>query len=385
MAKKILIFKVKKFCYDSPFYFADQMAYYFAKMGWEVDVFDSDRQKMQSLDDYSGRSYDAIVDFNSILPGLDTTENEFYLDTIDGPFYNYILDHPLYHHDMIKVNLKNHNIICVDENHKKYIERWYPNIKKCITMPVAGSAPSSPILWEEKTTDLLFTGTYTDPSYILDMVHDLGKELEDDITELIKRQKEDLDKPLEDIFEEFAKEISSPASIIRFPLRMHAYFPVDTYITALVRELAVKELAQSGQKITLAGHGWEKAAFLKGLDNVTILPPVKFSEQFDLMKDSKIVLNVMPHFKAGCHDRIFSTMLSNSVSLSDESKYFDDNFTRGKDIATYSIKNLRELPNKVSSLLSDGKNLKAMAENGRKLCESAHTWEHHCRLLSEYF
>ena len=302
MAKKILIFKVKKFCYDSPFYFADMVAGCFKEMGWQVDVFDSGHEPMQNLDNYSGRSYDAIIDFNSQLPSLDTTEDEFYLDTINGPFYNYILDHPLYHHDMIRMALKDYHIICLDDNHKKYIEKWYPNIKSVHTLPVAGSSPRIITPWEDKTTDLIFTGTYTDPANILNMVHDLGLELEADILELIKRQKSHPDLPLEDIFEEFSKEIDVPLSVVRFPLRMHAYFPVDSYITALVRENVIKSIAKSGQKITLAGHGWNKAAFLKGLDNVTVLPPVKFSKQTSLMADAKIALNVMPHFKAGCHD-----------------------------------------------------------------------------------
>lgn len=385
MAKKILIFKVKKFCYDSPFYFADQMAKCFREIGWQVDVFDSDRQDMQELDNYSGRTYDAIIDFNSQLPALDTTENELYLDTINGPFYNYILDHPLYHHDMIKVALKNYHIICLDYNHKDYIDKWYPHIRSCHVVPIAGSAAKHPVPWQEKETDLIFTGTYTNTKYLLEMLHEMGGELEADNLELINRLNADRNLTLEEVFDNFASEIGIEKNLVRFPLRMHAYFPVDSYITALMREEAIRIIASSGQPITLVGHNWNKARFLKGLDNVTALPPVKFHQQFDLMANSKIVLNVMPWFKNGCHDRIYSTMLNGAVSLSDESKYLEDNFSAGESIVTYSLKKLESLPEMISSLLADDAMLKEIAENGQAICAKTHTWQAHCQILAEIF
>ena len=92
------------------------------------------------------------------------------------------------------------------------------------------------------------------------------------------------------------------------------------------------------------------------------------------MRDAKIALNVMPWFKDGVHDRIFTAMLQKAVALTDDSKYLREQFTDGEDIVYFSLEEREHLPDIIRMLLRDEEKLMRIAENGyRQACEK-NTW-----------
>lgn len=49
------------------------------------------------------------------------------------------------------------------------------------------------------------------------------------------------------------------------------------------------------------------------------------------MRDARIALNVMPWFKDGAHDRVFTAMLQGTAALTDDSRYLREEWPgRGK-------------------------------------------------------
>lgn len=62
-----------------------------------------------------------------------------FLNHIQAPFYNYILDHPVYPHANLSVLLENYHVICIDDDHNKYISKWYPHIKSVHTLSVGAA------------------------------------------------------------------------------------------------------------------------------------------------------------------------------------------------------------------------------------------------------
>lgn len=61
------------------------------------------------------------------------------LDKLDGPFFDYILDHPLFHYNCLNADLKNLNGIFLDEAQEAYVKRYYPRVKKTLTMPLGAT------------------------------------------------------------------------------------------------------------------------------------------------------------------------------------------------------------------------------------------------------
>ena len=395
MQHSILIFKMKAFCYNSSVYFADKAAEYFRNKGWDCEVYDASQEENAKLnayagrrsdailDAYAGRHFDAILDFNSNLPKMVTDDGRYFPDAIDGPFYNYILDHPLYHHDMLEVQLRDYHVICPDNNHKLYIERWYKHIKSCHVLPVAGSGGGVGKNISTRPIEVLFTGTYTNPEHILSMIFKMPDERQAEMSELLKRQLKDINAPLEKVLYDFLEELKLAPEEVDLPLRMSLYFPIDAYMAALSRQKAVSTLAEAGIPLTLVGHGWEKLGNLAGKTNVTVRPPVDYVSQFDMMANSKLVLNVMPGFKAGIHDRVFSTMLNGAVALSDNSTMLESEFVDGEDIVIFSPGETDKIADRVEKLLRDNKRMEEMARRGQDKCIKAHTWTAHLEILEK--
>jgi spore maturation protein CgeB len=92
------------------------------------------------------------------------------------------------------------------------------------------------------------------------------------------------------------------------------------------------------------------------------------------MRDAKLSLNVMPWFKNGAHDRIFTAMLQKSVSLTDDSQFLREEFTDRKELVFYDLKEWKELPGLVRELLRQPELLQNIADTGYQCANSAHTW-----------
>lgn len=140
------------------------------------------------------------------------------------------------------------------------------------------------------------------------------------------------------------------------------------------RGQVVKTLAESGFRLYLLGRGWEDHPSVNCPNVCHINDRIPYGKTLSYMADAKINLNVMPWFKAGTHDRIFNTLLQRSVPLTDSSTWIDANFTDGKDIALYDLKQLDRLPAIVNRLLTDMDLAETIIENGYKKIAEKYTW-----------
>lgn len=92
---------------------------------------------------------------------------------------------------------------------------------------------------------------------------------------------------------------------------------------------------------------------LSSYPNFHWIPPMSFDETFQYMRQSKLVLNVMPWFKAGTHDRIFNALLSGACPVSDKSRWLEEKFKDKEDIAFYDLDELEALPILIKELLQN--------------------------------
>lgn len=151
--------------------------------------------------------------------------------------------------------------------------------------------------------------------------------------------------------------------------------PLDWMVRMHYRELVIKELLNSGLEVNVIGRGWNDFP-VSNTQKLNILGErVPFKETFKYMENTKINLNVMPCFKKGTHDRVFNSLLLKSVCLTDTSTWLEENFTDGKDIAFYSLEDLKSLPDRVNMLLDNDKLAKEIAENGSIKVEKQFVWE----------
>ena len=196
--KKILICALKSVCYNSYLYFEDRLGSELEKLGCEVTYFRASEEPIEHLERYVGASFDAVLEFNSDLPKIKMDDGSYFLDHIQAPFYDVLLDHPLYHHDMLKQQLMDFHVICLDINHRDYILKNYPHIKSVDVVSMTGESAAICPPMAERSTDVLFLGTYTSPAEVYDAIEHCPPFLAADIKKLIDRMLLDPRLTLED-------------------------------------------------------------------------------------------------------------------------------------------------------------------------------------------
>ena len=117
--KKVLFVESRRLCYGSSYYLIDRLSRFFKQKKIEVEFFDYDAlcNDPQKLETFSKKSFDAIFDINSQLPGI-YQDDTLFLEQLDIPFFHRILDHPLHLHPSLQVPYQKEFVFCLDVHHK---------------------------------------------------------------------------------------------------------------------------------------------------------------------------------------------------------------------------------------------------------------------------
>ena len=139
--EKIIVFSSREICYQSSSFFANQMADAFENLGFDVQEceFDEHDDLDAVFQPLYGQKYRLLLDFNSTITRMVEEDGTPVLDKLDGPFFDYIVDHPLFHYNCLNADLKNLNGIFLDEAQEAYVKRYYPRVKKTLTMPLGAT------------------------------------------------------------------------------------------------------------------------------------------------------------------------------------------------------------------------------------------------------
>lgn len=159
------------------------------------------------------------------------------------------------------------------------------------------------------------------------------------------------------------------------------YYYLDNYTRGkdrveLIRSIKNAHVHVFGQLATDNAVGllsWSQ--YLASQSNVTVHPSTLFSEGLNILKHAKIVLNSMPFFRDGSHERIFTGLACGCLPITSESKYLREQFTEGEELLFYQSKKRDEANVKIDDLLGNEKKRKEMAAKGREIVMKRHTWD----------
>ncbi|SDB07865.1 Glycosyl transferases group 1 [Pseudobutyrivibrio sp. YE44] len=363
-------------CYNSYLYFGDSLGNALSKLGHEVEYFKVDENQLDDLEQYVGQHFDAMIDFNSDLPRALMDDDSYFLDHVDGPFFDVILDHPLYHHDTLKNKIQNFHVVCLDQRHKEYIKKYYPHIKSVTVTPMTGELAFGTDAidwnnWENRPYDILFSGTYTDPVRIETAIRKMPDPVIECVFNLIDMMKADSTLSIEDAVDELANDEFFDYINLDKPLHTQTFYLADTYIRCLNRKKLVEALDKCDYNFHLFGGLWEEL----DLKHATLHREIPFNLTFTVFAKSKISVNIMPNFKAGSHDRVFSGQLNGAVSLTDPTTLLNQEYNNNENILFYNLNNLDSVTEQVNSALSNPSELKKIAQAGYDLASQHHTWD----------
>lgn len=385
-AKKIILFKGQ---IETLGYFSEQLAKSFLQMGYEVYIFDFGKE-YQGINDliwFCEKENTVMITFNFIgINGeeiFDVGNGITLWDQREILCVNIIVDHPFYYHELLKKPPKRYLLFCVDRHHVSYMERFFPDIKYVSFLPLGGTKLSDvSIPYEDRKYDIIFTGNYTPPHTFDKYINRIDEDYARFYRNIIEDLMNNPDKTIEAAVEKQTRAEIEGITEEDLKNAFASTIFIDLYIRFHFRGLVVQTLVDHGFRVDVFGKGWDLLE-CRNKSNLIQHGPVDSQECICNMMDSRISLNVMPWFKAGAHDRIFNSMLSKAVCLSDGSTYIQERFTDNVDLSVYSLKNIDRLPAITEALLTSTEKAKVIAESGYQMALAEHTWRNRATVLSE--
>lgn len=384
---RILMFVTRYLCYASNTAFAASLSHELKDLGHEVEICNimGREDAGERVAGYVGKSFDAVIDFNSTLPRAKLGDSAF-LDEIDAPFYDFIVDHPLYHHPILKLPLKNFNVICLDKTHKAYIEKYYPHIRRILVLPLSGSKALANLDFKRRRNELLFTGTYYDPEKYRNMIEEKDRFYQREYFTMADIL---IENPLftpNEAFDEMGRLLGHDKTALPpedYRRELNAAYPAEIYARAIVRKQIMETILANGIPMIICGNEWEHFTAPVG-SQITMIEGLDYAQSVELIASVQAVLNILPGFCYAPHDRIFTAMLNGAVAISDENDYLKNEFHHGEDCFLFPRQNLVQTIPQLKELLSREDRMKEISENGRRKASQYHTWKNRAEAFCEF-
>ena len=156
--------------------------------------------------------------------------------------------------------------------------------------------------------------------------------------------------------------------------------PANFFMRTLAREEILGSILQKKIPIHLYGGGMERILKKYPDNKATYNGGIPFSRMPEIYSDAKIVLNIGPMFKDGCHDRILTAMLYGAAVLTDTNRYIED--VMGDKVFTYT--NAESLVEELPNILCNDETISEIAQRGYEYAQRSMTWNCYVNNLLAY-
>lgn len=415
--KRLLLFQPSV---ETLHFFSDRLAEEYVTMGYEVRLVRIHEPFFgtEKLIDFIVPHETLMITFN--YHGIQreaifhTPEGELFWDKYDVTCINIIVDHPFYYYEELKYLPKRYLQICIDGDHAEYMKRFYPEIPLGETMPLAGcdyrasfggGAPLSlkedvidPSLWipnltgetipflpvAERSTPVVFTGCFTQPDFFLPYMKRNGEEYDAFYHGILDDLLADPDQCIHTVYLRHLNRELPELSTEDLRNVMNKMIFLDLWIRFTFRGKAIQTLVDADIPVHCIGAGWETLP-VKSKNRLTYTEYSDTQVCLKAISEAKVSLNVMPWFKQGAHDRIYSSMLNGTVCVTDKSNYLTEHFADGEMLRYYDLKHLSELPSVVTGLLDAPDTMQQIADRAQDYAREKLTWKQYAERLVPYF
>lgn len=389
-------------------YFSEQIALELEHQGIDTYFIDFDHlaETIMHLVNFASKGTTALLTFNFIGlkdEAIFKDERGCYIwERYDMQYLNILVDHPFYYHSQLEQASDRMTVFCIDKEHVRYAKRFYYRLRVRF-LPIAGNVRADVpmdflgenristgvkyrdyeriwnyeeelIPYEKRKYDIVFTGNYVPMHNIYRKIEELDKEYQEFyrsiLDELIANPAESVDEVME---RHIIQELGNVADQDKRSAMAGMLF-IDLCVRSHFRGEIVKELAENDIRVHVFGADWNLLSCEKPWNIVRNGGQVSSAVCVQAVREARISLNIMPWFKDGAHDRIFTAMLQKTISLTDDSRYLHKEFTDGEDLMFYSLSGRKYLPDIIHMLLNNTENAKRIAESGYRKAYKKHTW-----------
>lgn len=360
-------------------HFMDELAAGLQANGCQVEIMDFQEESVDAtnrrLEELSTNPPDVVIAFNGIV-------NDEIRKYLDVPYIGYMVDHPIIHHGRYSAWGKKDYAICIDQTHAELIKSYYKNIGNVFFLPHGGSECSHFVPFSERELDVSFSGSYTSSQEYLQMLKDGLQPFEQKIAFILITRMQERNLTLEQALSGFLKENNLPVSDEEFTLLCLQYLWVDYFIRAFYREELLRTLAANGIYVDIYGDKWE-AFECENKEYLRLHEPLDFKDSLEVLGNTKISLNSIPSFKAGGHERLFSSMLCGAVCLTDPNAYLEEQFKDGEQILYYNRDRMQTAADQVLYYLEYQEEAEEISNKAHAAALEKHTWAMRAKELLE--
>lgn len=389
--KKIIVFEHGV---ETLSYFSMQIAKYLEQAGYRVFVYDLEpeqpEEQTRKLRKFCKAGETVVITFN--FNGL-RGEEEFYNQgeliwkQLQIPCINIMVDHPFYYPALLdkveeELGIALYYQVSIDKDHEKFMKRFYPQWNEHILfLPLAGSSVGE--VTAHKEYDVVFVGNYTPPSHFRQYIERIDDEYTAFYEGILADLIEHPDMTMETAFEKHLTREMGEISDKDLRTCMGNMIFLDLYVRFHFRGDVIRILAEAGIPVHIWGAGFELLECERP-ENIIIEGPTDTVGCLKALSKAKIALNIMPWFKNGAHDRVYSAMLSGAVCVTDESVYLKEECKDGEDVLFYSLEDYADLPDRIRKLLEQDQHREKIAQCAHERAGKKCTWKQRTEALVDW-
>lgn len=373
--------------------FTNQLSDGFRALGYDIYMFDLTKS-MESLgnlysyiqNNVSTSPVVAMIGFNSAFFGLKTASGINVWEQLGIPSLNILVDHPFWYRDILINMPANSMAICIDRNHMNFVNRFYQNIGGSGFLAHGGTPCTNKLKpLNERQIDVLYAGSlYADMANIQKPdFSNYGFDAEAICNSAIECLMNNRGLTIEDALE----DVVVTAGISLSEDELCAFISncgfIERIVSSHFREKVIASIANAGLSLTIYGEGWDRCSWISN-SNVTYVGRISPEQVLEKMEDTKVVLNTLPWFKDGSHERVFNGMLRGCVVVSEESQYLKELIPENAWIH-YGIEDedITALPERIKGLLNDLDNAQKIADAGYDFAMNGQTWQARAQEIHE--
>lgn len=366
--KEIVVLKGQS-QYDVLRYMADIICDEWTKNGYHVNVIDFTKRDSFSFDEFKNARF--AFSYQALFFEVEDAKN------IDIPYIGTIADHPIYHRNRVlgARNNRNLHIVCLDQNHKEYVDKMFDLSMQTHFLGWTGYEANRSVEYEQKDIDVFCPVTFISLQKAKEQIDELPEVFRNTCYEAIDIIKQDGDispvRAVLDYFDRIGFSYNREEIDSLNPIFMY----VDSYIRAYCRESLVRELTNSGVKVTVLGKsGWEQFE-CECPENILTLceEGMNMKDTIEYIARSKMCLSPMPVHTRGVSERFLTAMVNKAVCVDSYSSYRNALFPEDEVILFYHMGNEKEIVEKVKNVLDDTSLAKEMTEKAYKLAKEKYT------------
>ena len=378
MEKEIIAIVFGKSRYSSLNYFSEELAYEFQTRGYEIVYVDTNNVDSfrNSLLYMYGKKIKGIFGFNGVCIDLESKDGYRLSELLDTTYYGLYVDHPLYHagrHHLIR----HRNVaFFVDKRHVEYAKKIYSAYDNIQFLPLGGTPHCNVSKISERRKSVAIFGSYSNPDMLHQKIETEENETNKTIIYTVINTMINDGVDINVALDLLLKNINVNVNNEDYENITNLLAKADGYVRNYNRYKVLKSLLDSGIDVDIYGAGWEQFACSdESRKHLHIYETVDYFKSLELMEEYKIVINIMPCFMDGSHDRVFNSLLAGTVCVTDKSKYLLDEFDENENIVFYDINDTAKLPKIINELLANEELMQKIADNGKRFCENNHLWK----------